>query len=185
MTAVRRRLLVAAAGLALIGLASCGGGDDDEESTAAAEAPAVAKTALTIHADTVMGPKNLADADKATKSCVLEGRYPRNSQVVWRARVLDGAEGAQLDDTAIDAITVKLADGQTFPMKFAPHPKNNPTDEFWAVSWTIPQDYPTGTVNYTITAADKEGRTTTYEPFDVAPSLLIITDEVLPTIAAP
>ena len=51
-----------------------------------------------------------------------------------------------------------MSDGQTFAMKFGPHPRNPPqTDAFWATSWTIPADYPTGTVSYKITATDLQG----------------------------
>lgn len=181
-----RRLLPLAATLAVaaIGLSSCGGTEEDGAKPAAATAPVATKTAFTIHADTVLGTKNLADADKATKACVLQSRYARNSQVVWRARVLDGADGSQMDDSKLESVTVTLADGQTFPMKFAPHPKTDPTDAFWAVSWTVPAEYPTGTVNFTVSANVKGGATAVFEPFNVAPSLLIITDEVVPTIEA-
>lgn len=177
-----RRLLPLAATLAVAALAlsSCG---DDEKNGESAAGPVAA--AFTIHADTVFGTKNMADEDKATYACVMQSRYPRNSQVVWRVRVLDGADGSQMDDSKLEEVTVTLADGQSFPMKFGDHPKKDPTDAFWAVSWLIPEDYPTGSVNYTVSAKVKGGGTAVvFEPFNVAPSLLTITEEVVPTIEA-
>ncbi|HEX2849809.1 MAG TPA: hypothetical protein VHN98_04615 [Acidimicrobiales bacterium] len=168
-------------------LSACGGGGDTKGSdrpAAAAATVAPAKAALAISADMVAGTKNMADADKATRSCVLQSRFPRNSQIVWRARVTDAATNTQMDDKALGSLVVKLADGQTFPMKFAQHPKTNPTDAFWATSWTVPADYPSGSVNYTITATGKDGATATFEQFKVSSSLLTITDEVIPTIGA-
>jgi len=178
-------IVAAAAGLASL-LTACGGGSTNQVkgNSATTEQGAVVKTALMVQADTVFGTKNMVDADRATKSCVLANRYPRNSQVVWRARVADAATGTAFDDSKLDSVVVKLADGQSFPMKYGPHPKGNPTDAFWAVSWTIPVDYPTGTVNYTVTATTKDGLTASFEPFKVAPSLLTITNDVVPTIGA-
>lgn len=184
MSTTRNRLfkaLGAVAAAALLG--ACGGGASKTNAKAvAADEPT--KAALAIQADIVQGPKNLAPQDLPTGSCVLQSRFARNGQVVWRARVLDAASGKQLDDTQVDTIVVKLGDGQSFPMKYGQHPKTNPTDAFWATSWTVPADYPTGSVSYSIEARDKAGATVTFEPFNVAPSLLTITDKVL-TAAAP
>lgn len=185
MRGTRAFVRFAAVGAAVAILAACGGDSDDDETAAPTEttAPEAAAAALIIQADLVAGPENMPAEAKATSSCVLQSRFARNSQVVWRARVMDGADGSQLDDSAV-AVIVELADGQTFPMKFADHPKDNPTDAFWATSWTVPTDYPTGTVSFTITATSKDGATAEFEPFNVVPSLLTITDEVLATIEA-
>jgi hypothetical protein len=43
----------------------------------------------------------------------------------------------------------------------------------------VPKDYPTGTLSFTVTATDTQGRTGEFKPFDIAPSLPTITDEVL------
>lgn len=186
MRDTRALVRFAAVGAAVAILAACGGDSDNDKTAAPTEttAPEAAAAALIIQADLVAGPKNMPAEAKATSACVLQSRYARNSQVVWRVRVMDGADGSQLDDSALDEVVVKLADGQTFPMKFGDHPKDNPTDAFWATSWTVPTDYATGTVSFTITATSKDGATAEFEPFNVAPSLLTITDEVLATIEA-
>ncbi len=112
---------------------------------------------------------------------MLKNQFPRNSEIVWRARVM-APDGSQLDDTQLESVVVELADGQTLEMRYGDHPRDNPTDQFWTTSFDIPADYPTGTIDYEIVATDADGRTGTYKPFNVAPSLLTITDEVLETI---
>lgn len=135
-------------------------------------APAAAS--LVLQADTVLGSKNLA---KTEKSCVQSSQYERNEQIVWRVRVVDGATGKPLDDSALAQVQVKLPD-QTLTLKYAAHPKNSPTDSFWAASWTVPADYPTGTLGFSVSATAKDGRSGTYQGFNVAPALLTITPDV-------
>lgn len=112
-------------------------------------------------------------------TCVLTSQFKRQEIVAWRIRVLD-ADGQALDDKGVQSLVVQLADGQTFPMKFGPHPRNPPqTDSFWATSWAIPADYPTGTVSYRIVATDLQGNVEEWSPFNVAPSqLMVIPGEV-------
>lgn len=165
--------------LAVLAVGCSGGGKEAATSTAA---PASTKpAALSVRADTVSGPKNLTAEQRKTQSCVQQSRFPRNSQIVWRARVGDGATGSDLDDKTLGTIEVQLADSRKLPMKYGPHPAQNPTDFFWTTSVEIPADYPTGTLGYKIVATAKDGRTVTYEPFKVAPSLLTISEDVLPT----
>ncbi|HZM36414.1 MAG TPA: hypothetical protein VFC18_18260 [Burkholderiales bacterium] len=107
--------------------------------------------------------------------CVLASQFRRNETVVWRVRVLDAASGQALDDKTLKTVHVELPDGQKFPMKFGPHPpKGQPADHFWAISWRIPADYPTGTLSYTVSAVDQQGRSATWQPFRMAPSQLTV-----------
>jgi hypothetical protein len=110
--------------------------------------------------------------------CVLASQYRRKESVVWRVRVLD-AGGKASDSSALKSVTVELADGQKFPMHFGPHPRGRTDDYFWAVSWIIPADYPTGTLTYKVTAVDLAGGSHTWEPFKIQPSqLTVIAGEV-------
>lgn len=152
-------------------LGACGG----EE---AVTTTAVATAQLTVQADTVSGPLNIPSDQAAGRVCVAQSRFARNSEIVWRVRVIDPVTGQQLDDTAIQALQVKLADGQVLDMRYGDHPRDNPTDRFWTTSFDIPEDYPTGTLGYEVVAEDTSGRTGNFTPFNVAPSLLTITDEV-------
>lgn len=169
-------LLALLAVLAVVATA-CSGDDDGSE-----EATEATGTVLTLAADTVSGPLNLTDEQRASGAvCVLQNRFARNSEVVWRARVFDG-QGNELDDTALEGVMVELSDGQTFDMRYGPHPRDNPNDFFWTAAWDIPEDYATGTVDFEIIATHSDGSTGVYRPFNVDPSLLTVTDEVLETI---
>jgi len=106
-------------------------------------------------------------------SCVLTSEYKRREEVVWRIRVLN-ADGENLDDTGIKSMSVVLSDGEEFEMGFGQHPRGKHTDAFWASSWVIPADYPTGTLGYKVVTVDNDGETHEWEPFNVEPSKLAI-----------
>jgi hypothetical protein len=161
-------------------ISACGSDAEETEETEATT-PALAEP-LVLQADMVWGPLNIPESEMAGAVCVNLSQFPRNSEVVWRARVIDPVTGEELGDDDLDSVEVNLGDGQTFEMRYGPHPRDNPTDFFWTTSWDIPADYPTGTVDWEVVASGTDGSTGTYAPFDVAPSLLTITDEVLETI---
>jgi hypothetical protein len=140
--------------------------------------------ALIIDGDTVQGPKNLQDAEKPLRSCVQASRFAHNEQIVWRVKVLDGATGQALDDTALTSVKVTLPD-QTLDLKYGGHPGKEPVDFFWTTSWTVPEGYPSGSLEYTLTATAADGRTATWEQFKVTAAMLTITDEVREVIATP
>lgn len=157
-------------------LAACGGDEDATSTTTAAT------TNLIVQADVVTGPLNIPEDQMAGRICVSQSRFARNSEIVWRTRIIDPVTGEQLDDTALDSVQVTLADGQVFDMRYGDHPQDNPTDRFWTTSFDVPADYPTGTLGYEVVAVAGDGRTGSFVPFNVAPSLLTITDEVYETI---
>lgn len=107
--------------------------------------------------------------------CVLTSQFKHGDQVVWRIRVLDPATGQALDNKALKAVQVQLPDGQKFNARYGGHPpKGTPTDYFWAVSWKVPADYPTGSFAYTVSAVGQDGRAATWQPFKMAPSQLTV-----------
>lgn len=151
--------------------------------TAAAQPAAAAATnnKLFIASDIVQGTKNLAQDQMSAKSCVGSSRYPRNAEILWRARVIDPSTGKEMDDKALKSVVLKMADGKVVEAKYGKH-----SDEsFWVAGWVVPKDYPTGTVNFTLVATAADGRTGEFKPFQVAPSLLTVTNEVLPDVAPP
>jgi hypothetical protein len=165
---------------ALLVLSACGDSAEETEDTTATTVAVQAP--LVIQADTVSGPRNIPLEARGSAVCVQQSRFARNSEIVWRARVMDPVSGDELSDEALESVVVNVGDGQTLDMRYGPHPRDNPTDSFWTTSFDIPTDYPTGTLDYEIVATSPDGRTATFKPFDVAPSLLTVTDEVLETV---
>ena len=112
-------------------------------------------------------------------TCVLNSQFKHLEHVVWRVRVLS-ADGKPADDKALKSLVVQISDGQTFAMKFGPHPRNPPqTDNFWATSWAIPANFPTGSLTYKVVATDLAGATQEWAPFNINLSqLMIIPGEV-------
>lgn len=139
-------------------------------------------TPLVISSDMVLGSKNLPPDQQVARGCVLTNRFPRNSQIVWRARVVDPYTGEAMDDTAISRFEIRLANGETLAMRYGTHPPRGAPDpdHFWSGSWAVPKDYPTGTLRYTLVATSVDGRTGMWEPFRVDTSQLTVTDEVFP-----
>jgi len=141
--------------------------------TACASSPKAAQT-LMLQADTVVsstGVKNPADI------CVESSQFLQGEGVVWRIKVYDPATGNPMDNSTLDSVVVSLKDGQPFTATYGGHPGQPGvpvTDYFWSTAWSIPQNYPTGSVAYTVTAKSKDGRTGTFAEFNVAPSLLMV-----------
>jgi hypothetical protein len=138
---------------------------------------------LILFGDTVQSGKNVPEDQLEAKDCVLNNRFPRNSQIVWRVRVVDPMTGQAMDDTGLDKVEVTLGDGTVIALEYGGHPPQQNREFYWAGAWLVPKDYPTGTLPYTVAATAKDGRTGQYKPFDIPTSMLTITDEVLQDIA--
>ena len=95
--------------------------------------------------------------------CVLQSRFMRGEAVAWRTRILQ-ANGTPADDKVLKSVVVELGNGQKVSLEYGPH-GNPPTDYFWANSWTIPQNQPTGSLGYKIVATMQDGTVVTWEPF--------------------
>lgn len=138
---------------------------------------------LILVADTVQGPTNLTDEERAAGAvCVQKNRFAKNEEIVWRVRVLDPTTGEPMDDQALSSVAVQLPD-QQLDLRYGPHPRDNPVDFFWTVAFDVPESYPSGLLNYTVSATANDGRTGTYNQFGVAAAQLTVTDEVRPVIA--
>lgn len=172
-------------------LTGCSGGQTVTPApTAPTTAPAATPTAPAVPAFTnlivvespVRGSANLKDSEKPALSCQLNNKFLRNEQIVWRVKIVDPTTGKELDDKLVEKVQVKLADGKVFDLKFGMRPKDKPIDGFWTTSFTIPEDYPPGTLNYTIEATAKDGRTSQYVKFIVASTALQVLPEIRPKI---
>jgi hypothetical protein len=156
--------------VALIGMIAIAGAACSQSQPAAQPSPQVAKN-LILSSDMVSGSGGTV---KAKAACVLTSQYLRGNQVVFRVRVYDPVTGKPMDDKALSSVTITLPDGQVFNARYGGHPANTPADYFWAASWAIPDNYPTGTLSYQATAKSVDGRTGTFDTFNVTPSLLTV-----------
>jgi len=154
-------LLVAMAAMASLGALSQGAEKD---------------VPLILVSDTVLGIEGIPEAEIRQKVCILSSRFNPGQQIVWRVRVYDPRTGQVMDETTLDVVQVILPGEQILKAHYGPHPRppQDATDFFWSTSWVIPQEYPQGSLSYTIRAESKDGRTGEFAQFNVAPSLLII-----------
>jgi hypothetical protein len=134
--------------------------------------PASAQSAkLFFEGDMVRGQTQ----DGATgATCVLTSQFKRREEVVWRIRVRDGKTGDQVTDKGVKSVVVEMSDGQKIPAHYGAHPRGKPTDNFWGTAWSIPANYPTGSLTYKVVVTDNDGQTTSWEPFNVALSALMV-----------
>jgi len=95
--------------------------------------------------------------------CVLANQFKRKEAIAWRIRVLM-PNGETADDKQIKGVVVELGNGQKVAAHFGPH-GSPPTDYFWSFFWTIPDDFPTGSLGYKVHATMNNGDVVTWEPF--------------------
>lgn len=126
---------------------------------------------LSFEGDMVRGRDRNLGASGPT--CVLTSQFKRQEHVVWRVRIV-GDGGENLGEDAIDSVEVEIPSGEKFEMEFGTHPRREPTDSFWATSWQVPADYPTGSIGYKVVAVDKAGNSHEWQPFNVANSKLTV-----------
>ena len=179
------RLRVLASGVAVLLVAAACGGTTGEVATSPAApaqtqaAPAVPKV-LVIVGDTIRGNLGLNEVEKVLTApgihCTQQSRFPQGGRIVWRMKALDPISGKYLDDKQISSFTITYPDGKTDVLKYAGHggTKENPQDFLWAVGYTVPLDYPTGTFNVKIQAKSLEGAVGTFDQFKVAAAQLTI-----------
>jgi hypothetical protein len=108
-------------------------------------------------------------------SCVLTSEFKRGESVVWRVRVLND-KGEPLGEDGLTNLAVQISGGDTFDMGYGWHPRQGQLDQFWATSWRVPKEYPTGTLAYKIVATLADGSTQTWEPFKIPASQLTVID---------
>jgi hypothetical protein len=106
-------------------------------------------------------------------SCVLQNQFKQGQTVVWRVRLLNQS-GKRLSDKDVESLVVELPDGQKFPMRYGPHPRGKTDDYFWASSWKVPVNYPTGTFSYKVVATGLDGKSHDWAPFNVDSSELTV-----------
>jgi hypothetical protein len=106
--------------------------------------------------------------------CVLVNQYKRGEAVAFRIRAML-PDGKVADDKAIKSLVVELGNGQRLAAGYKSHGAP-PTDYFWSLFWTIPNDYPTGSIGYKVIATMNDGSTVEWKPFNRATTALMVVD---------
>jgi hypothetical protein len=130
---------------------------------------AFAQAKLFFEGDMVVSPPE----GSAAPHCVLSSQFKHQDRVVFRTRVLN-QNGDPVTDKDLKSLVVILSSGEEFPMAYSGHPHDNPVDKFWTAGWTIPDDYPAGSLTYKIVATTPQGDTESWAPFNVKASQLAV-----------
>jgi len=95
--------------------------------------------------------------------CILNNRYMRGEAVAFRIRI-QKPDGTVADNMYLKTVEVELGNGQKLPSHYGGH-GNPATDFFWSLFWTIPGDFPTGSLGYKVNATLQDGTVVTWVPF--------------------
>jgi len=114
--------------------------------------------------------------------CLLKNQYKRGEAVAFRIRVLDPS-GAVADDKMLKGVVVELGNGMKLPARWGGHGMP-PTDFFWSLFWTVPDDFPTGSLGYKVHATMADASVVTWTPFNRDSTQLTVIAGT-PTMAPP
>ncbi len=122
-----------------------------------------------IYADTVIGSGGTVASvsDNAKASCILSGVFRRGMQIVFRFEAVDTSTGKKLTDADVDSAVVRLPDGEEIKARFGRHGSTEDAPWFWAAGWTIPDDYPLGTLNWEVHVKTRDGKEGTFRQLQV------------------
>jgi hypothetical protein len=143
---------------------------------AAQEAAAKPAGQLILFADTAVFAQPLNP-----ENCSLRNRFKRGDFVGFRLYAVDG--GTNKPEESATVVVHITSGGKTIDLpalyRAIPHKSEIGRDMpirpgMWTAKWTVPQDAPTGTVQYSATATDKYGRTAEWTPKGGQPSWVTI-----------
>ena len=132
---------------------------------AAQDSRPAAKLLLFADTDVFASPAN-------PDNCTLTNRFKHGDNVGFRLYVIDGATG-KADESATVVVHISSG-GRTYdlPAKYRGIAQKNESGMnmpirpgTWTAKWTVPDDAPTGTVQYSATAKSKDGRTAEWTAF--------------------
>jgi hypothetical protein len=113
-------------------------------------------------------------------NCTLKSRYTVGESVGFRMTAVDGITGEILTDAELVVHLTYAGRTVDLPMLFRGVPQGDPPMpihlDMWTAKWDVPDDTPTGIVDYSVTATDSQGRTAEWKPFDTELSQLTIVE---------
>jgi len=113
-------------------------------------------------------------ADQAGPFCVLVNQYKRKEAVAFRIRVLLPS-GEVADNKVLKSVVVELGNGQKLPAHYGGHGQP-PTDFFWSLFWSIPADFPTGSLGYKVVATMNDDSVVEWKPFNRPTTALMVVE---------
>lgn len=154
---------------------------------------AVASAIAPARADSLSGGPFRVTADTAAaNTCVPKNVYTPGEPIVFRAEIADAATGKRLTGDEIKArgitAVIALKDGSSVKLDYGEHPPFPGVpqkDLYWSGIFPVRADHPTGTLPWTLTVSDSQGRTTTFKPIgqDVGLSVLTLVPRGAPVPA--
>lgn len=143
-------------------------------SPAAAQGKPVGQLILFADTDVFAQPTN-------PENCTLRNRFKHGENVGFRLYAIDG--GTNKAEESAKVVVHITSGGKTYdlPAKYRGIPQKNEAgvDQpirpgMWTAKWLVPDDAPTGTVQYSATAEDKYGRKAEWTPPGGKPSFVTI-----------
>lgn len=176
---VSKTLTVFAFVLAVLGLAAQGAYAQSAPAPAAAKPVPGTGTVYRIYADVVTSGTSKGVQGVA---CVQQNVFFPGDVIVWRAVIADAATGVALTPADVAQrglqVVATLSDGTkvTLTLKNHPPPPNAPVHEsYWSGTLLVKSDHPTGTMPWTLTTTDNQGKTGTFTPPGQASGAAVLT----------
>jgi hypothetical protein len=117
---------------------------------------------IAFHVDTVTaGAGESAYNVDANYSCMKTSIFKRGQHLIWRMMLIDATAGIELQGDDMETVVIKLPNGEEISMRYARHGgAGGPW--FFTGAWSIPVDYPLGTLDYSIEVTTVDGKTGTF-----------------------
>jgi hypothetical protein len=141
---------------------------------AAQESKPDGKLVLFADTDVFANPSN-------PDNCTLRNRFKHGEGVGFRLYAIDGGT-SKAEESATVVVHITTG-GKTYdlPAKYRGVPQKDDSGAdmpihagMWTAKWVVPDDAPTGTLQYSATAKDKYGRTAEWTPQGGKPSFVTI-----------
>lgn len=80
--------------------------------------------------------------------CTVSDQYKAGDHVIFRIQIIDPTTGKSMSDQDLQGVSIVLPNNQTVAANYGTH--EGGTQKFWVAHWTVPSNYPTGQVKYTV-----------------------------------